>query len=112
MFLYKSVENILSRKEEIMSTIGIRASKMLGVKPQELVKALNTHTTPAMNGQGALMKSNGALTQLGQDIYQAEKKAFGAKNLTEYLKAVVENFKKPNVKYFEPFNAMISKIAK
>lgn len=95
-----------------MSTIGIRAAKILGVKPQELVKALNTHTRPAMNGQGALMKSNGALTPLGQDIYQAEKKALGAKNLTEYLKAQIEHYKQPGVKIFEPFNTMLSKIAK
>jgi predicted transcriptional regulator with HTH domain len=95
-----------------MTTIGVRAAKMLGVKPQELVKALNTNTRPAMNGQGALMRTNGALTQLGQDVYQAEKKAFGAKNLTEYMKVVVERFKNPNVKYFEPFNTWLSKVAK
>ncbi len=95
-----------------MTTIGVRAAKILGVKPQELVKALNTHTRQAMNGQGALMKPNGALTQLGQDIYQAEKKAVGAKNLTEYIQATIENFKQPGVKFFEPFNTMLGKIAK
>ncbi len=95
-----------------MSTIGVRAAKFLGVKPQELVKALNTCTRPAMNGQGALMKPNGALTQLGQDVYQAEKKALGAKNLREYLKAVIEHYKQPGVKLFEPFNTMLGKIVK
>lgn len=95
-----------------MSTIGIRAAKALGVKPQELVRVLNTYTRPAMNGQGALMKPNGALTQLGQDIYQAEKKALGAKNLKEYLKALTERYKQPGVKFLEPFNIMLSKIAK
>lgn len=34
-----------------MSTIGVRAAEILGVKPQELVKALNTCTRPAMNGR-------------------------------------------------------------
>ena len=41
-----------------------------------------------MNGQGALMKSNGALTPLGRDVYQYGKKLLGAKNLQEYLKAL------------------------
>jgi predicted transcriptional regulator with HTH domain len=97
---------------KIMTTIGIRAAKMLGVKPQELVKALNTRTRPAMEGFGELMKTNGALTQLGQDVYQAEKKAFGAKNLTDYLKALVEEFKDPNLTFIEPFNTWLKKIAK
>lgn len=48
---------------------------------------------------GALIKPNGALTQLGQDIYQTEKKALGAKNLVEYIEAIIERYKQSGVKY-------------
>ena len=85
-----------------MSTIGVRAAKELNIPLKQLVKTLNTQTN---FGPVKLMKSNGVLTQLGNDVYQAEKAATGTKSLHPYidaLKARAEGM-------IEPFRTLLTK---
>ncbi len=86
----------------IMSTIGVRAAKELGIPLKKLVNTLNTQTNL---GKTELMKASGALTPLGKDVYNAEKAALGVKSLHPYidaLRAKAEHL-------IEPFKSMLQK---
>ena len=85
-----------------MPTIGVRAAKELGIPLKELVNTLNTRTN---SGKTMLMNKNGSLTQLGKDVYEAEKASTGTKSLHPYLDAL----RAKADMLIEPFKTLLKK---
>ena len=87
-----------------MSTIGRRAAMFLGTSRRNLVEIMNNQAIRRGSSQ-PWMKANGALTDAGRGVYEAEKSIYNAKNLKEYLSAVVKEAK---VRQFEePFDRLL-----
>lgn len=85
-----------------MSTIGVRAAKELGIPLKRLVNVLNTQTNL---GKVELMKANGALTQLGKDLYQKQKVLTNTKSLHPYIDALRNKAQQ----LIEPFKSILQK---
>lgn len=85
-----------------MPTIGVRAAKELGIPLKELVNILNTKTK---FGKTMLMNKNGSLTQLGKDVYEADKASTGTKSLHPYLDAL----RAQADRFIEPFKTILKK---
>lgn len=107
LFFYKRVSlqvPVVKNKERklIMPTIGVRAAKELGIPLKQLVNTLNTRTN---FGKTMLMNKNGSLTQLGKDVYEAEKASTGTKSLHLYIDAL----RAKADMLIEPFKTLLKK---
>ena len=90
-----------------MTTIGVRAAEELGIPLKELVAIVNTHARKrcAYGISADWMKTNGALTPLGKDVYQNEKALTNTKSLHPYLDAI----RKRAENLTAPFNRLLAR---
>lgn len=91
-----------------MATIGRTAGKMIGLSTEKVVNMMNCQAVK--KGSAAWLKKNGALTEVGKDVYHSEKTIYKAKNLKEYLQNLVQAAK--TQKFAEPFDTILKNLGK